>query len=88
MEYLGIKKLTPRYARSVLQLLTNAYWLSLTQNAVDLGAAHWANALCHTTTRIRDLYVTFKGTLLFALNAVGLALIFLGHNDPPIAARA
>lgn len=29
--------------------------------------------------------MTFEGTLLFALNAVGLALVFLSHSDPPIA---
>ena len=29
--------------------------------------------------------MTFEGTLLFALNAVGLAFVFLSHDDPPIA---
>ena len=28
--------------------------------------------------------MTFEGTLLFALNAVGLAFVFLSHDDPPI----
>jgi|FreactcultureFD7_1027221.scaffolds.fasta_scaffold00018_34 hypothetical protein len=60
--------------------------LCFTQDAVYFGATHWADSLCHTATRIRDFYVSFKGTLLFALNAVGLTLIFLSHYDPPIAA--
>jgi len=60
--------------------------LCLAQDAVDLCATHWADALCHAAARIRDFDVTFEGTLLFALNAVGLALVFLSHNDPPIAA--
>jgi hypothetical protein len=30
--------------------------------------------------------MSFKGTLLFALYAVGLTLIFLSHYDPPITA--
>jgi len=62
--------------------------LCLTQNAVDLCATHWADALCHAATRIRDLDVSFEGTLLFALYAVGLTLVFLSHNDPPIAVRS
>ncbi len=32
--------------------------------------------------------MTFEGTLLFALNAVGLAFIFLSHDDPPIATHS
>ncbi len=32
--------------------------------------------------------MTFEGTLLFALNAVGLAFVFLSHSDPPIATRS
>ena len=28
--------------------------------------------------------MTFEGTLLFTLNAVGLALVFLSYDDPPI----
>jgi hypothetical protein len=30
--------------------------------------------------------VSFEGTLLFALNAVSLTLVFFSHYDPPIAA--
>ena len=29
--------------------------------------------------------MTFEGTLLFALNAIGLAFVFLSHDEPPIA---
>ena len=32
--------------------------------------------------------MTFKFALLFALNAVGLAFVFFGHNDPPIATHS
>ena len=32
--------------------------------------------------------MTFEGTLLLALNAVGLAFVFLSHDDPPIATRS
>ena len=32
--------------------------------------------------------MTFEGTLLFALNAVGLAFVFLSHSDPPIATHS
>jgi hypothetical protein len=32
--------------------------------------------------------MTLEGTLLFALNAVGLAFVFLSHDDPPIATRS
>ena len=67
---------------SILSLLLV---LSLAQDAVYLSATHWADALCHTATRFGNLDVTFEGTLLFALNAVGLALVFLSHDDPPIA---
>ena len=31
--------------------------------------------------------MSFKGTLLLALYAVGLTLVFLSHIDPPIAAH-
>ena len=58
--------------------------LRLTQNAVDLGATRRADALCHATTRIGDLNVSLKGTLLLALHAIGFAFVFLWHIDPPI----
>ena len=32
--------------------------------------------------------MTFEGTLLFALNAVGLAFVFLSHDEPPIATHS
>ena len=60
--------------------------LSLTQNAIDRGAADRALALCHTTARVGNVHSPFELTLLFALYAVGLALICLCHSIPPIHA--
>ena len=51
--------------------------LSLTENAVHLGATYWADALCHATTRVRDLYGSLEITLLFALNAVSVTFVCL-----------
>lgn len=62
--------------------------LSLAKNAVHLGATYWADSLSHTASRIRDLYMSFKGALLFALNAVSLAFVLFCHFDPPSAARS
>ncbi len=53
--------------------------LCLTENAVDLGSADWADALCHATTRVGDFYGSLELTLLFALNAVRLTLVCLCH---------
>jgi hypothetical protein len=61
------------------------YLLSLTKNAVYLCATNWADSLSHTASRIRDLYMSFKGALLFALNAVSLAFVLFCHFDPPSA---
>ena len=62
--------------------------LSLAKNAVHLGATYWADSLSHTASRIRDLYMSFKGALLFALNAVSLAFVLFCHFDPPSAVRS
>jgi hypothetical protein len=62
--------------------------LSLTKNAVNLCATNWADSLSHTAARIRDLYMSFKGALLFALNAVSLAFVLFCHFDPPSAVRS
>ncbi|MEN9687689.1 MAG: hypothetical protein RL381_701 [Actinomycetota bacterium] len=57
--------------------MLNEALLCLTKNAVYLGAANWADALCHATTRVRDLYSSLEITLLFALNAVSVTLVCL-----------
>ncbi|MEY4497526.1 MAG: hypothetical protein RLZZ364_831, partial [Actinomycetota bacterium] len=54
--------------------------LSLTEDTVDLGTADWADALCHATTRVRDLYSSLEVTLLLALNAVSVTLVCLCHD--------
>ena len=54
----------------------NLFWL-LAENAIYLGATHWADALCHATTRVRDLYGSLEITLLFALNTVSVTFICL-----------
>jgi hypothetical protein len=59
--------------------MLNEALLCLTKNAVYLGAANWADALCHATTRVRNLYGSFEITLLFALYAVSVTLICLCH---------
>jgi len=53
--------------------------LCFAENAVYLCAAGWADALCHTTTRVGDLDGSFELTLLFALHAVSLTLVCLCH---------
>jgi len=60
-------------------MLTYKALLCFTKNAVHLGAANWADALCHATTRVRNLYGSFEFTLLLALYAVGLTFICLCH---------
>ena len=35
-----------------LKVLLDGLVLSLTENAVHLGATNWADALCHATTRV------------------------------------
>jgi hypothetical protein len=60
--------------------------LSFAKDAIYLGATDWANALCHATTRVRNLYSSFKITLLFALNAVSVTFVCLCHVKPPIDA--
>jgi hypothetical protein len=60
--------------------------LSFAKDAIDLGATDWANALCHATTRVGNLYSSFKITLLFALNAVSVTFVCLCHVKPPIDA--
>jgi len=53
--------------------------LSFAEDAIYLGSADWADALCHATTRVGDLYSSLKITLLFALNAVSVTLVCLCH---------
>jgi hypothetical protein len=60
--------------------------LSFAKDAIYLGATDWANALSHATTRVRNLYSSFKITLRFALNAVSVTFVCLCHVKPPIDA--
>jgi hypothetical protein len=60
--------------------------LSFAKDAIYLGATDWADALCHATTRVGNLYSSFKITLLFALNAVSVTFVCLCHVEPPIDA--
>ena len=60
--------------------------LSFAKDAIYLGATDWANALSHATTRVGNLYSSFKITLLFALNAVSVTFVCLCHVKPPIDA--
>jgi hypothetical protein len=53
--------------------------LSFAKDAIYLGATDWADALCHATTRVGNLYSSFKITLLFALNAVSVTFVCLCH---------
>jgi hypothetical protein len=85
----------PTYAYCILRTIAYCYlkelrltFLSLAKNAVHLGATYWADSLSHTASRIRDLYMSFKGALLFALNAVSLAFVLFCHFDPPSAVRS
>ncbi len=66
-------------APNVVQYLLKEL-LSLTEDTVDLGTADWADALCHATTRVRDLYSSLEVTLLLALNAVSVTLVCLCHD--------
>ena len=58
--------------------LLRANELSLTENAVHLGATRWADALCHAAARVGNLYSSLEVALLFALHAV--AVICHCHN--------
>ena len=60
--------------------------LSFAKDAIYLGATDWANALSHATTRVGNLYSSFKITLRFALNAVSVTFVCLCHVKPPIDA--
>ena len=60
--------------------------LSFAKDAIYLGATDWADALSHATTRVGNLYSSFKITLLFALNAVSVTFVCLCHVKPPIDA--
>src|SRR5881398_970439 len=51
----------------------------LAEDAVHLGAAHGAEALCHATARVADSNLTVERPLLLALHAV--ALVALGHGS-------
>ena len=51
--------------------------LSFAKDAIYLGATDWANALSHATTRVGNLYSSFKITLRFALNAVSVTFVCL-----------
>ena len=52
----GEKEKPPRsnfcLAGDFLKVLYTGLELSLTENAVHLGATYWADALCHATTRV------------------------------------
>src|SRR3954453_20026283 len=51
----------------------------LAEDAVHLGAAHRAGALCHATSRVTDSNLPVERPLLLALHAV--ALVALGHGS-------
>lgn len=60
-------------------VLLNGF-LGFAQDAIDRGVAYRALALCHTTTRVRDVHRSFELALLLALNAISLTLICLSHS--------
>jgi hypothetical protein len=51
-ETVSRKEITPAHNERglLLRLVTkDLFWL-LAENTIDLGATHWADALCHATT--------------------------------------
>ncbi len=44
------KEKPPARMRGAFLLIGETKLLSLTENTVDLGSAHWADALCHAAT--------------------------------------
>lgn len=47
---IGRKEKPPARMRGAFLLIGETKLLSLTENTVDLGSAHWADALCHAAT--------------------------------------
>ena len=47
---IGRKEKPPAWLRGAFLLIGETKLLSLTENTVDLGSAHWADALCHAAT--------------------------------------
>jgi hypothetical protein len=50
MRTIGRKEKPPARMRGAFLLIGETKLLSLTENTVDLGSAHWADALCHAAT--------------------------------------